>query len=149
MTTIYCLRFETPLTWRARSSYLYPRGTGWPSYTSSHWVPFSSPPTTRRATVEVFDPANFSRRTSVTTRRIAYTCMTPPPTGPLLWRVDFTTNPPLLCAYPLRREVIIEPLPRSSRCFSHISLFLFYSVLWKAYDCLRYILGCVEGCNTV
>jgi hypothetical protein len=30
------------------------RGTGWPSYTPGHWVPFSSPLTTRRATVEVF-----------------------------------------------------------------------------------------------
>jgi hypothetical protein len=26
---IYCLRFETPPTWRARSPYLYPPGTGW------------------------------------------------------------------------------------------------------------------------
>jgi hypothetical protein len=25
-------------------------GTGWPNYTPTHWVPFSSPPTTRRAT---------------------------------------------------------------------------------------------------
>jgi hypothetical protein len=45
-----------PPNWRARSPYLYPRGTGWPSYTPRHWVPFSSPPTTRRATVEVLDP---------------------------------------------------------------------------------------------
>jgi hypothetical protein len=29
-----------------------------PGYTPRHWVPFSSPPTTRRATVEVFDPAS-------------------------------------------------------------------------------------------
>jgi hypothetical protein len=28
-------------TWRARSPYLYPPGTGWPSYTQRHWVPFS------------------------------------------------------------------------------------------------------------
>jgi hypothetical protein len=28
-------------------------GTGWPSYTPGHWVPFTSPLTTRRATVEV------------------------------------------------------------------------------------------------
>jgi hypothetical protein len=34
---------ETPPTWRARSPYLYPPGTGWPSYTSQHWVPFPSP----------------------------------------------------------------------------------------------------------
>jgi hypothetical protein len=57
-TIFYCPRFETPPTWRARSPYLYPPRKGWPSYTSSHWDPFSSPPTTRRATVEVFDPAS-------------------------------------------------------------------------------------------
>jgi hypothetical protein len=51
------LRFEIPPTWRARSAYLYTPGTGWPSYTPRHWVPFSSLPTTRRATVEVFEPA--------------------------------------------------------------------------------------------
>jgi hypothetical protein len=32
MTTFYCLRFETPSTWRARSLYLYPPGTGWHSF---------------------------------------------------------------------------------------------------------------------
>jgi hypothetical protein len=37
-----------------RSPYLYPTGTGWPSYTPGHWVPFLSPLTTRRAAVEVF-----------------------------------------------------------------------------------------------
>jgi hypothetical protein len=47
-----------PPTWRARSPYLYPTRTGWPVYTPSNWVPFLSPPTTRRATVEVFDPAS-------------------------------------------------------------------------------------------
>jgi hypothetical protein len=31
--------FETP-TCRVRSPYLYPPGTGWPSYTLGHWVPF-------------------------------------------------------------------------------------------------------------
>jgi hypothetical protein len=54
---IYCLRFETSPTWRTRPSCLYPAGTWWPSYTPRHWVPFSSPPMTHRATVEVFDPA--------------------------------------------------------------------------------------------
>jgi hypothetical protein len=58
MTIIYCLRLKTVPTWRARSPYLYPPVTGWPSYTPRHWVPFSSPPTTRRATVEVFEPAS-------------------------------------------------------------------------------------------
>jgi hypothetical protein len=42
MTIFYCLRFETPSTWRAKSPYLYPPGTGWPSYIPRHWVPFSS-----------------------------------------------------------------------------------------------------------
>jgi hypothetical protein len=58
MTILYCLRFETSPTWRARSPYLYPPGTGWPGYTPRHCVPFLSPPTTRRATVEVFEPAS-------------------------------------------------------------------------------------------
>jgi hypothetical protein len=39
---------ETPPTWKARSPYLYPPGTGWPSYTPGHWVPFPSSLTTRR-----------------------------------------------------------------------------------------------------
>jgi hypothetical protein len=30
MTIFYCLRFETPKTWRARFPYLYPPGTGGP-----------------------------------------------------------------------------------------------------------------------
>jgi hypothetical protein len=45
---------ETPPTRRARFSYLYPPGIGWPSYTPGHWVPFTSSLTTHRATVEVF-----------------------------------------------------------------------------------------------
>jgi hypothetical protein len=60
MTAFYCLRFETPQTLKTRSPYLYPSGTGWPGFTVRHWVPFSSPPTTLRATVEVFDPASTS-----------------------------------------------------------------------------------------
>jgi hypothetical protein len=31
---------------------------GWPSYTPRHWIPFSQLPTTRRALVELFDPAS-------------------------------------------------------------------------------------------
>jgi hypothetical protein len=62
ITTFYCLTFEIPPTWRARSLYLYAPGTEWPSYTPRHWVPFSSPPTTGRATVVVFEPAS-PRRT--------------------------------------------------------------------------------------
>jgi hypothetical protein len=58
MATFNCLRFETSLTWRARSPYLFLPGTGWPDYTRRHWIPFSSPLTTRRATAVVFDPAS-------------------------------------------------------------------------------------------
>jgi hypothetical protein len=58
MIIFYCRGFETPPTWRARSSYLYPTGTWWPSYTLRHWAPFPSLPTTRRATVEVFEPTS-------------------------------------------------------------------------------------------
>jgi hypothetical protein len=58
ITLLYCLRFETPPTWRARSPFLYPPGTGLPSYTPRHWVRISSPATTRRTTVKVFEPAS-------------------------------------------------------------------------------------------
>jgi hypothetical protein len=58
MTTFHCLRFETPPNWRVRFPYLYPPRTGWPSYTRRHWVPYQSPFTTPRTTVEVFDPAS-------------------------------------------------------------------------------------------
>jgi hypothetical protein len=51
ITIFYCLRFETPPTWSTRSPYLYPPGTGWPSYTPTHCVPFSSPPTARGSVV--------------------------------------------------------------------------------------------------
>jgi hypothetical protein len=38
ITIFYCLRFGTRPTWRARSQYLYPLGTVWPSCTLRHWV---------------------------------------------------------------------------------------------------------------
>jgi hypothetical protein len=50
----FTVSFQTLPTWRARSPYLYPPGTGWSSYISGYWVPFMSPLTTHRATVEVF-----------------------------------------------------------------------------------------------
>jgi hypothetical protein len=53
--------------------YLYPPGTERPSYIPRYWLPFSSPPTTRRATVEVFEPAVYK---------------TPLPTFPILLCVD-------------------------------------------------------------
>jgi hypothetical protein len=48
---------DSPIS-KARSPYLYPPRTGWLGYTPRHWVPFSSPPMTRRATAEVFEPAS-------------------------------------------------------------------------------------------
>jgi hypothetical protein len=39
-------------------AFVSPRNIHYSSYISRHWVPFSSPPTTRRATVEVFYPAS-------------------------------------------------------------------------------------------
>jgi hypothetical protein len=65
MTIFYCLRFETPPTWRAKSPYLYLLGTGWPGYTPRHWVPFSWFPTTRRAMVEVWDPTSTSDKSGL------------------------------------------------------------------------------------
>jgi hypothetical protein len=38
----FTFSYETLPTWKARSPYLYLPGTGWPSYTLGHWVPFSS-----------------------------------------------------------------------------------------------------------
>jgi hypothetical protein len=45
---------ETPQTWKARSLYLYPPGTGWPSYTPGHWVPFCRLLRLAGTAVEVF-----------------------------------------------------------------------------------------------
>jgi hypothetical protein len=50
--------FETPPTWKAKAPFLYPPGARWSSYTPRHWDPFSLPPTTRRATVELFESAS-------------------------------------------------------------------------------------------
>jgi hypothetical protein len=58
MAIFYCIRIENPSTLKTRFPYLFPPGTAWPGYTPRHWVRFSSPPTTRRATVEVYEPAS-------------------------------------------------------------------------------------------
>jgi hypothetical protein len=81
-------------TWGARFPYLYPPGTGWPSYIPRHWIPFSSPPTTCRATVEVFEPASTWSSLVITAapRYIAsarITQKTPLPTLLLLLRGSF------------------------------------------------------------
>jgi hypothetical protein len=41
LTTIFYFSHETFSTWRSRSPYLYPSGTGWTSYTPGYWIPFS------------------------------------------------------------------------------------------------------------
>jgi hypothetical protein len=38
MAIVYCLRFETPPTWRTRSPYLYPPGTGCRGFTPKQWI---------------------------------------------------------------------------------------------------------------
>jgi hypothetical protein len=58
LAMFYCLSFDTPLTWRTRSLYVYPLEIGWPPFTPRHWVPFSSPFKTRRVTLKVFEPAS-------------------------------------------------------------------------------------------
>jgi hypothetical protein len=65
MTIFYSLRFETPPAWRAKSPCLYPAGTRWPSYPPTHSVQSSSPATTRRATVEIFETASTRARYAV------------------------------------------------------------------------------------
>jgi hypothetical protein len=39
MTKFYSQFWDIP-TWRARFLCLFPPGTGWPSYTPGHWIPF-------------------------------------------------------------------------------------------------------------
>jgi hypothetical protein len=92
MTVFHCLRFETPPTWRVRSPYLYPPGTSWSSYTLRHFVPFSSPPTTRRVTVEVSEPPSTR---SWTTKHCSFVAV------------------PLLLSCLLLRNIFTQPLPRN------------------------------------
>jgi hypothetical protein len=47
--------------------------TGWPRYTPRHCVPFSSPPRTRRAMVEVFEPTSTSPKLRPTYKPSAQT----------------------------------------------------------------------------
>jgi hypothetical protein len=61
-----------PPTWRARSLYLYPPGTGWPSCSPRQWVPILSPPETCRAMVEVFEPASMQGYSGILELRICY-----------------------------------------------------------------------------
>jgi hypothetical protein len=52
---------------------IFIQGTGWPRYTLRHWIPLLSPPTTRRAAVEVFEPTSTRDRLSHSFRFCLYT----------------------------------------------------------------------------
>jgi hypothetical protein len=62
MTIFYCLRFETPPNLDGQVPVFISPSVQ--VITPRYWVPFSSSPTTRRATVEIFQPD--STRVSVT-----------------------------------------------------------------------------------
>jgi hypothetical protein len=125
MTTFYCIRFETPPTWRARSPYLYPPGTGWPSYTPKHFVHFSSPPTTRRATVEALDPALTSEILVIYI--YIYSLGADPQKTPLpLVSTGMILGRPAMGCLPiifLRGNVFAEPLPSNGHLWLHYSGF--------------------------
>jgi hypothetical protein len=86
------LSLETPPTWRARFPYLYPPGKGRPGYTPRHWVPFSSPSATRRATMEILEPAS----------TLAWTSANSKSKSELLYGWRFTANQFILASSPLR-----------------------------------------------
>jgi hypothetical protein len=58
VTIFYCLRFETPQTGSPGPRIYIPQEQGGSVITPGHWVPFSSPPTIRKSTVEVFESAS-------------------------------------------------------------------------------------------
>jgi hypothetical protein len=57
MAILYCIRFESPETWKARFPYLYPPKNRVAQLYLRHCVPFLSPPTTHRAMVDACEPA--------------------------------------------------------------------------------------------
>jgi hypothetical protein len=100
-----------PQTWRARSPYLYLPGTGWPSYTPRHWAPFSSPPTTRRATVEVFDRAStrvFEQQVLGRTNRLLS----------LIWHGPHRKRHVQQFCYCCRGKIFTEMLPSNDRGYT-------------------------------
>jgi hypothetical protein len=107
ITTFYCPSFEDSTTWSARSLYLYPPGAGWPSYNPRQWVPFSSPPTTHRDTVEVFDPASTLEKCTYRIYSIRY--IVP---ARIAKKISLPLSHVLLC----RGNVSTEPFPNNGCC---------------------------------
>jgi hypothetical protein len=128
MTIFYCLRFESPSTWRARSTYLYLPGTGCPGFTPRNWVSFSSPLTTSRAEVNLF-----SSRYIAPTRAAQKTCL------PLLHVFSFPEKQRVHRAVPKQRlfycRLFTQLLPNNG-CFSgsailsfrrHVTIYVSYT----------------------
>jgi hypothetical protein len=122
VTIFYHLTFETPPAWRTKSPYLYSSGTRWPSYTPRQWVSFSSPPTTRRATVEAFESASTRRATGtrdITSGRTPQ--KTPLPTIRLLLQDVTNGAQPQRTPFPPVRSLVAW---RSVTCSIVASLFI-------------------------
>jgi hypothetical protein len=112
MITFYRLIFNTPPTWRARSPYLYLPGRGWCGYTPGHWVPFSSPATTRVATVKVSDPASTRDYFPSITQGTEYLIRHGPNRKHRVQQFSYCC----VCI-PCRGNVFTKPLPCNGRIF--------------------------------
>jgi hypothetical protein len=118
----YCLRFKNPPIWMASSPYLDLPGSGWPSYTPRHYVPFLSPPTTHKAMVEIFNFACTQDSTSNST------------TSPHFVAPTQTTQKmslPLLHILSLENSVSTELFPSNS-CYLAMGLISHFSLLKAA-----------------
>jgi hypothetical protein len=97
-----------------------PPETGWHSYSPRHWVPFSSPPTTRRATVKVFEPAT----TQVTEHQFTSFLLLLPLREPNRTENIVSNNSPIVAWVSVGAETCL-----SSRCLAMDVFCLHYSDL--------------------
>jgi hypothetical protein len=162
------IRFRTSPTCRARSSYLYSLGTGWPSYTPWHSVPFSLPLTTHWATVKVFESAatqatahsviTIDSLCSLSTGRIENTSPTSSIVALCSYRMDCVENTAskllhccMLRICCLAMDMFAEPLPSNgcvcwlySSCFNQICHNVklttsFSHHFWHSYTCSTFL----------